>query len=119
MAGRLIENGSASSSTVASPSARRRTIERRVGSDKAANTTSNRSGAVTGIAALPAVRTSQVCYLTERVSAVKGAPEYPDAGGPSRTFATPTADDAVRPVQRKLALLTLLWVSSGVGERVG
>ena len=38
MAGRLIGNGSASSSMVASPSAKRRTIERRVGSDKAAKT---------------------------------------------------------------------------------
>ena len=48
MAGRLIGNGSANSRTVASPSASRRTIERRVGSDKAAKTTSNRSGGVQG-----------------------------------------------------------------------
>jgi hypothetical protein len=69
MAGRLIGNGSANSSTVASPSANRRTIERRVGSDKAAKTTSNRSGAVTVIVAVivavaPA-DISQVSYLTE------------------------------------------------------
>ncbi len=58
MAGRLIGNGSANSSTVASPSANRRTIERRVGSDKAAKTTSNRSGAVPVIAAVAPADTS-------------------------------------------------------------
>jgi len=65
MAGRLIGNGSANSSTLASPSANRRTIERRVGSDKAAKTTSNRSGAVTVIVAVAPVDTSQNSYLTE------------------------------------------------------
>src|SRR3954447_18105027 len=70
MAGRLIANGSASSSTVASPSANRRTIERRVGSDKAAKTTSNRSGAVTVIAVAPAY-ISQIGYLTESLHVVK------------------------------------------------
>src|SRR5580700_5537925 len=65
MAGRLIGNGSANSSTVASPSANRRTIERRVGSDKAAKTTSNRSGVVTVMVAVAPVDTSQSSYLTE------------------------------------------------------
>src|SRR6478609_1356687 len=72
MAGRLIGNGSANSRTVASPSASRRTIERRVGSDKAAKTTSNRSGAVTGISALRSADISQLCYLTDRATTVKG-----------------------------------------------
>src|SRR4051795_9904254 len=75
MAGRLIGKGSANSSTVASPSASRRTIERRVGSDKAAKTTSNRSGAVTGIFALPPSDTSQTRYLTDYVSTVKATIE--------------------------------------------
>jgi hypothetical protein len=74
MAGRLIGKGSANSSTVASPSASRRTIERRVGSDKAAKTTSNRSGAVTGIVAVPPVDTSQLRYLTEYLNIVKSGP---------------------------------------------
>src|SRR3954463_3779071 len=74
MAGRLIGKGSASSSTVASPSASRRTIERRVGSDKAAKTTSNRSGAVTGIVAVPPADTSQLRYLTEHLNIVKAQP---------------------------------------------
>src|SRR6516165_5171245 len=73
MAGRLIGKGSANSSTVASPSASRRTIERRVGSDKAAKTTSNRSGAVTGIVAVPPADTSQLRYLTEYLNTVKAA----------------------------------------------
>src|SRR5262245_56249428 len=73
MAGRLIGKGSASSRTVASPSASRRTIERRVGSDKAAKTTSNRSGAVTGIGAIPLADTSQLRYLTEYLTIVKDA----------------------------------------------
>src|SRR6266571_4020473 len=72
MAGRLIGNGSANSSTVASPSANRRTIERRVGSDKAAKTTSSRSGAVTGIVAVPPADTSQCRYLTDLLNMVKG-----------------------------------------------
>src|SRR5690348_16232810 len=71
MAGRLIGKGSASSRTVASPWARRRTIERRVGSDNAANTTSNLSGAVTGIVAASWTSTSQICYLTEVLNLVK------------------------------------------------
>lgn len=70
MAGRLIENGSANSSTVASPSANRRTIERRVGSDKAAKTTSKRSGAVTDIVAA-SLDTSSVSYLTHSLHTVK------------------------------------------------
>src|SRR3954470_8948707 len=77
MPGGLIGKGSATPSTVASPSASRRTIERRVGSDKAAKTTSNRSnrsGAVTGIVAVLPADTSQVRYLTERLSAVKAFP---------------------------------------------
>jgi hypothetical protein len=65
MAGRLIGNGSANSSTVASPSANRRTIERRVGSDKAAKTTSNRSGAVTVIVVVDPEDISQIGYLTD------------------------------------------------------
>jgi hypothetical protein len=65
MAGRLIGNGSANSSTVASPSANRRTIERRVGSDKAAKTTSNRSGAVTVIVVVDPGDISQIGYLTD------------------------------------------------------
>src|SRR4051795_10030824 len=73
MAGRLIGNGSANSSTVASPSANRRTIERRVGSDKAAKTTSNRSGAVTGIVAVPPADISQTRYLTDFLNSVKPA----------------------------------------------
>src|SRR5262249_45241879 len=73
MAGRLIGKGSANSSTVASPSASRRTMERRVGSDKAAKTTSNRSGAVTGIVAVPPADTSQLGYLTEYLTTVKDA----------------------------------------------
>src|SRR3954469_24245027 len=73
MAGRLIGNGSANSSTVASPSASRRTIERRVGSDKAAKTTSNRSGAVTGIVAVPPADISQTRYLTDFLNSVKPA----------------------------------------------
>src|SRR6187401_169920 len=73
MAGRLIGKGSASSSTVASPSANRRTIERRVGSDRAAKTTSNRSGAVTAIIAASRADTSQVGYLTEWLHIVKDA----------------------------------------------
>src|SRR4051794_33501592 len=87
MAGRLIGNGSANSSTVASPSASRRTIERRVGSDKAAKTTSNRSGAVTGIVAVPPADTSQIRYLTESLNTVKrpacctGATRFRDAAG--------------------------------------
>src|SRR5687768_4087319 len=72
MAGRLIGKGSANSSTVASPSASRRTIERRVGSDRAAKTTSNRSGAVTVIDAVAPADTSQVSYLTEQLHVVKG-----------------------------------------------
>src|SRR5215210_7373680 len=72
MAGRLIGKGSANSSTVASPSASRRTIERRVGSDKAAKTTSNRSGTVTGIVAVPPPDTSQTRYLTEYLNVVNG-----------------------------------------------
>src|SRR5215471_17788902 len=72
MAGRLIGKGSANSSTVASPSASRRTIERRVGSDRAAKTTSNRSGAVTVIVAVPPADTSQTRYLTESLTTVKG-----------------------------------------------
>src|SRR5215207_6080545 len=71
MAGRLIGNGSANSSTVASPSANRRTIERRVGSDKAAKTTSNRSGAATLIAAPVRRDISYIGYLTERLHTVK------------------------------------------------
>src|SRR3954453_10639058 len=71
MAGRLIGKGSASSSTVASPSASRRTIERRVGSDKAEKTTSKRSGAVTVIAAVAPANISQDGYLTERLHRVK------------------------------------------------
>src|SRR5580765_2169659 len=74
MAGRLIGKGSANSSTVASPSASRRTIERRVGSDKAANTTSNRSGAVTVMVGIVPVNTSQGGYLTERLHRVKDVP---------------------------------------------
>src|SRR5439155_6962859 len=74
MAGRLIGKGSANSSTVASPSASRRTIERRVGSDKAEKTTSNRSGAVTGIVAVPPADTSQSRYLTEYLNIVNGRP---------------------------------------------
>src|SRR3954468_6069469 len=81
MAGRLIGKGSANSSTVASPSASRRTIERRVGSDKAAKTTSNRSGAVTGIVAVPRAHTSQHGYLTECLSIVKGWPTCLRPGG--------------------------------------
>src|SRR5215218_3874008 len=73
MAGRLIGKGSANSSTVASPSASRRTIERRVGSDNAAKTTSNRSEAVTVIVAVPPTRTSQTSYLTEHLNEVKDA----------------------------------------------
>src|SRR5207344_3079540 len=73
MAGRLIGNGSANSSTVTSPSANRRTIERRVGSDKAEKTTSNRSGAVTVIVAVGPADSSQVGYLTERLHIVKDA----------------------------------------------
>jgi hypothetical protein len=65
MAGRLIGKGSANSSTVASPSANRRTIERRVGSDKAAKTTSNRSGAVTVIVVVDPGDISQIGYLTD------------------------------------------------------
>src|SRR6478672_1060690 len=72
MAGRLIEKGWANSSTVASPSASRRTIERRVGSDKAAKTTSNRSGAITAIGGVPSTDTSQICYLTDCLTTVKG-----------------------------------------------
>src|ERR1700730_17807946 len=72
MAGRLIGNGSGKTSTVASPSANRRTIERRVGSDKAAKTTSNRSGAVTVIVAVPPADTSQIGYLTDWLHIVKG-----------------------------------------------
>src|SRR5687768_10228996 len=72
MAGRLIGKGSANSSTVASPSASRRTIERRVGSDRAAKTTSNRSGALTVIDAVAPADTSQVGYLTEQLHVVKG-----------------------------------------------
>src|SRR2546421_7867098 len=72
MAGRLIGKGSANSSTVASPSASRRTIERRVGSDKAAKTTSNRSGADTVIVAVLPADTSQSRYLTDRLTTVKG-----------------------------------------------
>src|ERR1700746_3262671 len=71
MGGRLIGNGSANSSTVASPSASRRTIERRVGSDNAAKTASNRSGAITAIVAVPPADTSQVSYLTETLNIVK------------------------------------------------
>src|SRR4051812_11471066 len=71
MAGRLIGDGPAHSSPVASPSANRRTIERRVGSDNAAKTASNRSGAVTVIGAVAREGTSQVGYLTERLHAVK------------------------------------------------
>src|SRR5215218_1380050 len=71
MAGRLIGNGSANSSTVASPSAKRRTIERRVGSDNAAKTTSNRSGAITVIAKVAPADTSQDSYLTHGVNTVK------------------------------------------------
>src|SRR6188472_1994832 len=71
MAGRLIGNGSASSSTVASPSANRRTIERRVGSDKAAKTPSNRSGAATVIVAVARADISQIGYLTESLHIVK------------------------------------------------
>src|SRR4029450_13259401 len=74
MAGRLTGNGSANSRTVASPSANRRTIERRVGSDKAAKTTSNRSGAVTVIVAVAPADTSQIGYLTEWLHIVKDAP---------------------------------------------
>src|SRR5215212_7884289 len=70
MAGRLIGKGLANSSTVASPSASRRTIDRRVGSDKAAKTTSNRSGTVTGMAAVPLADTSQSRYLTECLNIV-------------------------------------------------
>src|SRR5258708_23143097 len=73
MAGRLIGNGSANSTTVAPPSANRRTIERRVGSDKAAKTTSNRSGSVTVIVAVAPVDTSQISYLTEWLYIVKDA----------------------------------------------
>src|SRR5262249_30871533 len=69
--------------------ASRRTIERRVGSDNAANTTSKRSGAVTGIAGvLPAVRPadiSQTRYLTEHLTTVKEGPgdcEHAPAFGP-------------------------------------
>src|SRR3954468_6385946 len=79
MAGRLIGKGSANSSTVASPSASRRTIERRVGSDKAAKTTSNRSGAVTGIVAVPPTDTSQTRYLTDDATTVKRATTRPSA----------------------------------------
>src|SRR5215472_16601004 len=67
MAGRLIGKGSASSNTVASPSASRCTIERRVGSDRAAKTTSKRSGAVKGIVVSRA-DTSQTRYLTQRAT---------------------------------------------------
>src|SRR6478672_6837127 len=84
MAGRLIEKGWANSSTVASPSASRRTIERRLGSDRAAKTTSNRSGAVTGIVVVPEADTSQVRYLTEARNEVKArrrSDDPPAAGG--------------------------------------
>src|SRR5262249_54778061 len=72
MAGRLIEKGSASSRTVASPSASRRTIERRVGSDNAAKTTSNRSEAVTVavIVAVPPADISRESYLTNQLTLV-------------------------------------------------
>ena len=73
MAGRLIGNGSASSSMVASPSAKRRTIERRVGSDKAAKTTSNRSGAVIDIGVVVSADISQVSYLIGSLHIVKDA----------------------------------------------
>src|SRR3712207_6837658 len=71
MAGRLMGKGSASSSTVASPSAKRRTIERRVGSDKAPKTTSNRSGAATLIVAVLRADISQDGYLTRNATVVK------------------------------------------------
>src|SRR4051812_16476674 len=95
MAGRLIGNGSANSSTVASPSARRRTIERRVGSDKAAKTTSNRSGAVTVIVAVPPADSSQAGYLTEYLNKVKTGPELRGLDHPSRSAAT-----SASPIQR-------------------
>src|SRR4029079_6996786 len=75
MAGRLMGNGSAQSSTLASPLARRRTIERRVGSDSAANTTSNRSGAVTAaIVARFRADTSRISYLKQQLKAVTHCP---------------------------------------------
>src|SRR5262245_1459202 len=86
MAGRLIGKGSASSSTVASPSASRRTIERRVGSDSAANTASNRSGAAgafTGIAAVLRADTSQDSYITERLTLVNRRRKSTPAAGAS------------------------------------
>src|SRR3954471_24913069 len=86
MAGRLIGNGSASSSTVASPSASRRTIERRVGSDKAAKTTSNRSGAVTGIVAVLPFGTSQSRYLTGYANIVNG-PDHSRGNSPPDRWA--------------------------------
>src|SRR3954468_3828511 len=85
MAGRLMGKGSANSSTVASPSASRRTIERRVGSERAAKTTSNRSGAATVMGALAPADTSQIGYLTQRLNDVKGSrPRGPSCGHPLR-----------------------------------
>src|SRR6188472_2456620 len=89
MAGRLIGNGSANSSTLASPSANRRTIDRRVGSDKAAKTTSNRSGAITVIGTVASADTSQISYLTDQLHIVK------TRGVSTRHIDTP-ADRAMR-----------------------
>src|SRR6476661_8747635 len=112
MAGRLIGNGSASSSTVASPSANRRTIERRVGSASAANTTSNRSGAVIVIGRPAPADTSQDGYLTERLHTVKdGATGQRDGG----TVPAP-GHDGRRIAMRRFVVTTVIAV--GIGSMV-